>query len=133
MIKELLDLAGKDKKKTQRAKNAKKLAVGVGAAATVGVAAGILLAPKAGKETREDIKNKAEEVIDNTKEIVHKNVEHVKESTSHAAHEISDVIKDAHVKKDAVKKDIKEGHDKVAHDIDKAAKKISEELKKTDK
>ena len=37
----------------------KKLAVGVGLAAVAGYLAGILTAPKSGKETREDIKNAA--------------------------------------------------------------------------
>jgi gas vesicle protein len=34
----------------------------------IGAAAGILLAPKSGKETREDIKNKAEEIRDKGQE-----------------------------------------------------------------
>ena len=55
IIKDLLDMAGKDKKKKQRAQNAKKLAAGIGIAATVGVAAGVLLAPKSGKETRQAV------------------------------------------------------------------------------
>src|SRR5665647_1015963 len=103
IIKELLEMAGKDKKKKQRAQNAKKLAAGIGIAATVGVAAGVLLAPKSGKETRQDIMDKAEDVVETTKEIAHKKVEFVKDSASQAAHEIKGVIKGAHIKKDAVK------------------------------
>ena len=72
IIKDLMDMAGKDKKKRQRAHNAKKLAAGIGIAATVGVAAGVLLAPKAGKETRQDIMDKAEDVAQTTKEIAHR-------------------------------------------------------------
>lgn len=40
-------------------KTAKRLAVGTVVAAAAGYVAGILTAPKSGKETREDIKNKA--------------------------------------------------------------------------
>jgi len=133
IIKDLLEMAGKDKKKKQRAKNAKKLAAGIGIAATVGVAAGVLLAPKAGKETRQDIMDKAEDVVETTKEIAHKKVEFVKDSASQAAHEIKGVIKGAHIKKDAVRKDIKEGHREVARDIEKATDKIAEDLKNSDK
>jgi len=133
IIKDLLDMAGKDKKKKQRAQNAKKLAAGIGIAATVGVAAGVLLAPKAGKETRQDIIDKAEDVVESTKEIAHKKVEFVKDSASHAAREIKSVIKDAHNKKDAVKKDIKVGHHEVAHDIDTTVDKIAKDLKNSDK
>ena len=133
IIKDLIDMAGKDKKKKQRAQNAKKLAAGIGIAATVGVAAGVLLAPKAGKETRKDIIDKAEDVVESTKEIAHKKVEFVKDSASHAAHEIKGVLKDAHIKKDAVRKDVKEGHHEVAHDISKTVDKIAEDLKNSDK
>lgn len=41
-----------------------KLAIGAILGAAVGIAAGILTAPKSGKETRQDIKRKAEEVKD---------------------------------------------------------------------
>lgn len=40
---------------------AKKVAIGAAISAAVGYVAGILTAPKSGKETREDIKNKAVE------------------------------------------------------------------------
>lgn len=133
LIKDLLDISGKERKKKQRAQNAKKLAAGIGIAATVGVAAGILLAPKSGKEIRQDIKDKAEDAVDTTKDVLHKKVEIVKESASHAAHEISGVLKSAHEKKDAVKKDVKEGSRDVADDIHKTSVKISDDLKKSDK
>ena len=133
IIKDLLDMAGKDKKKKQKVQNAKKLAAGIGIAATVGVAAGVLLAPKSGKETRKDIVDKAEDVVETTKEIAHKKVELVKDSATHAAQEIKGVINGAQIKKDAVKKDIKEGQHKVAKDIEKATDKITEDLKNSDK
>jgi len=41
-------------------KTLKKLAVAVGLAAAVGYVAGLLTAPKSGKETREDLKNAAQ-------------------------------------------------------------------------
>jgi hypothetical protein len=49
---DLIDLARKEKRMKERVKAARKFAVRMGAAATVGVGIGIILAPKAGKETR---------------------------------------------------------------------------------
>jgi gas vesicle protein len=43
---------------------ANKLAIGAIIGAAAGVVAGVLTAPKSGKETREDIKNKATEAKD---------------------------------------------------------------------
>lgn len=37
--------------------------------ATIGVAAGVLLAPKSGKETRQDLKNKIDELVEKIKKI----------------------------------------------------------------
>lgn len=52
---------------TQKKSNfGKKIAVGSAVAAVVGYAAGILTAPKSGKETRRDIKNKAGDIKDDT-------------------------------------------------------------------
>lgn len=133
IIKELLDITGKERKKKQRIKNAKVLAAGIGIAATAGAVAGVLLAPKSGKETRKDIKDKATDAVETTKEVVHKKFEVVKDSAAHAAHEIGGVLKDAHVKKGAVQKDVKEGRHEIARDIKKTSEKISDDLKNSDK
>ncbi len=50
---------GSDKKKTSSSGNVKKFAIGAALTAAAGYIAGVLTAPKSGKETREDIKNKA--------------------------------------------------------------------------
>jgi hypothetical protein len=58
-LKDLLDITGKEKKRKQKVKTAKMIALGVGVAAVTaaaGVATGILIAPKSGKETWEDIR-----------------------------------------------------------------------------
>lgn len=57
-LEDSLDLVSKEKRKNESVKAAQKFAVGMGAVAavaTVGVATGILFAPKSGKETREDL------------------------------------------------------------------------------
>lgn len=58
-MKNFWDLVTQDKREQARAKAAKQIAVGVGVAviaAAAGVATGILLAPKPGKETWEELK-----------------------------------------------------------------------------
>lgn len=133
IIKEFFDMVGKEKRRKQRAQNAKRLAIGIGAAATAGLAAGLLLAPKSGKETRKDLKEKAEEVVENTKEAVVKKTKSLKESASEAAHGISDVLKEAHEKKESVGEDLKEGRQDVAKAIHRTSDKIAEDLTHSDK
>lgn len=51
------------KAKQSKGDTAKKVAIGASIAAGIGYLAGILTAPKSGKETRQDIKDKATEAI----------------------------------------------------------------------
>lgn len=50
-----------------RRKSGASLAAGIATGVVVGAAAGLLLAPKSGKETREDIKNKGAEIVEQVK------------------------------------------------------------------
>ncbi len=110
IIRDLLDLASQEKRKRERIQVAQKFAVGIGVAATVGAATGILLAPKSGKETRKDLKKKAVNTVEAVKDKVQKKAETVKESAAHAAQEASNIVKDVHGKIESVKKDIKDGY-----------------------
>ena len=56
---DLLDMVNRKKRDEMRAKTALKFAVGMGIAATIGLAKGILYAPKSGKETRDELKKKS--------------------------------------------------------------------------
>jgi len=53
-----------EKKRAARKKAVKNAAIGAGLGAAVGVTAGILLAPKSGKETREDIARNAKKATE---------------------------------------------------------------------
>ena len=59
----IYDLINKKKRK-QKAKAVKTAALSAAIGVTAGAAAGVLLAPKSGKETREDIVNKSVEAKD---------------------------------------------------------------------
>jgi ketopantoate reductase len=58
VLKEMLDITGKQKKRKERTTAVQKIAIKASiatVAAAAGVATGILLAPKSGRETREDL------------------------------------------------------------------------------
>jgi len=131
ILRDLLDLVSKEKRKKERVKVAQKFAVGMGVVAAVGVATGILFAPKSGKETREDLKKKALNIGETIKGTVQKKAETVKDSAAHAAQEVCNVIKDVHGKAEGVKKDIKDGYHEITQDIHKTAENISNEFNKS--
>lgn len=64
-----LENSKKERLKRERINLAKKIAVGTAAGIAAGSAGGILLAPKSGKETREDIANTANTVAVKTSQI----------------------------------------------------------------
>ena len=60
------DIEPKEKKKGS---TLAKVAIGAGIGAAVGVGVGVLIAPKSGKETRDDLKKKLDELLAKVKEI----------------------------------------------------------------
>lgn len=130
-IRSFLDLTSKEKIKKERERAALKFAVGMGVVATLGVATGILYAPKSGKETREGLKRKSVNIAESIKETVQKKVETVKDSAAHAEQEVSNIIKDVHEKTEGVKKEIKDGCHEISQDIHKTGENISNELNKS--
>lgn len=123
IFRELLDFGSKERRKRDRKKTAQKFAVGMGVVATLGVATGIILAPKSGKETREDMKKNAVNTVETIKETVQKKVEMVKDSAANAAQNVGNAIKDVQEKTEDVKKDIKDGYHEVTQNIHKTAEK----------
>ena len=97
-LRDLFDLVNKEKRKRNKVKAAQRIAVGVSVAATVGIATGILLAPKSGKETREDMKKKAVETVETIKDTVQKKVDSVKESATQVVQDVNNVIHGVHGK-----------------------------------
>lgn len=56
------------KKKSTKKQTAKNVAIGAGIGTAVGVTAGVLLAPKSGKETRDDISTTTKKTLENVKD-----------------------------------------------------------------
>lgn len=67
IIKDFMDKSNRKFKRNKKGKTARNLAIGAGVGTAVGLAAGMLLAPKSGKETREDIVKNAKSAVDNVK------------------------------------------------------------------
>jgi len=127
IIKKSIELADKEKKKEERVKVMQELAIGMNAAAVAGVATGILLAPKSGKEIRQNLKIKAEETLGKIKGTVREKAEAVKDSAIHAEQEVGNVIKNVHEKTEGIKKDMKDGCYEIKQDIHQADENISKE------
>ncbi len=56
------------KRRSSKKQTAKNVAIGAGIGTAVGLAAGVLLAPKAGRETREDIVKTAKNTLETVKD-----------------------------------------------------------------
>jgi gas vesicle protein len=127
VLKNLLDMTGKEKKRKQRVKTAQMVALGVGVAAVTaaaGVATGILIAPKSGKETRKDMKKRVLSFND----AVQRKAVKIKNSAADAAQTVGNAIKDIHKKTTGVNQDIKDGLHDIKRDIQHTAKHVSHEL-----
>jgi len=132
-LKDFLNMANKEKRRKDRIKAAQNIAVGMGIVATAGVATGILIAPKSGKETREGIKMKAVNTVETIKDKVQERADIIKDSAINAKQEVNNKIKDIKEKTEDVKKDIKDGYDEITEDVkDKTeeAKEKTEDVKK---
>ena len=104
-IKELIDLADKEKRKRERAKTAKYTAgytFGMIVAVAAGVAIGMLLSPKSGKEIREEIIERTVETVETIKGKAKKMDESVQDSGVHAVKDARNGSKETKAKmKDA--------------------------------
>lgn len=130
ILKSLVDIIGKEKRRKERAETAQMIAVGIGVTAVAGVVAGILIAPKSGKEIREDFKKRTVNAVEKIQDTVQKKAETMKDSVARVAQEVCNVIKDVHEKTESVHKDIKDGCHEVTEDIQKTAGNISNEINK---
>ena len=116
-------------KKTNSSNNLKKLAIGTGVAAAAGYMAGILTAPKSGKETRGDIKAAAQQRrIEAEKELkqLHAELDKIiKEAKARgtklsatAQKELTELLEKTKVTKEKTKEVISAIHEGDADDVD---------------
>lgn len=88
-ILDVFEKVKKQRKAAEQKKAMKNVAVGAAIGATVGAVAGVLLAPKAGKETREELALKAKEAVEKAKE----KIDEVKEKAGEVVEEVKHHVK----------------------------------------
>ncbi len=78
-IKAYFENLKQEREKKQKKENALKVMYGIIIGSAIGGAAGILFAPKAGKETRQEISGKVKDTTTAAKEKIRETVEEIKE------------------------------------------------------
>lgn len=96
-FKETMDRLKKSRQEEVKAQSRKKFVIGAGIGVAVGAAAGILLAPRSGRETREklfaqarDVAEIMKESMDETKKAVDEQKERISKATSQYIEAIRD-------------------------------------------
>ncbi len=120
------------REKKQRKENALKVMYGIIIGSAIGGAAGILFAPKAGKETRQEISGKVKESAAFAKEKIRETVEEIKEKVESLKEKRDSIINEIGKTAEEVKEHLGESVDAVStakEDI----KKSYEEIKKVAK
>lgn len=109
----------------------------VAIAALAGFTAGILLAPKSGKETRADIKQKAEEAKDKASEKSHQvkgamkdGYKSVRTGAGHVADEVKDFGRSARTSADGLASEAKTRAGRVADEAKSTRRSVKEDIDK---
>ncbi|WP_353095217.1 YtxH domain-containing protein [Tissierella praeacuta] len=127
MINKFMEEKRRRVEKARKTENAKNLAVGTAIGTAIGAVAGILFAPKSGKETREDISQKSKDVAENVRNTVNEQIEATKGFQEKVKSEIKNVYNGIKEKKDDIVDEIEieieelkdEKESKEEEDIDK--------------
>ena len=126
----------KQMEKAKKMETAKNVAVGTAIGTAIGAAAGLLFAPKAGRETREEITNKSKEVAENIKYTVEEQLEATKEWTEKVKNDVKINLEEMKDKKKSkiedfndVVDDIGNGMASVGEIIEETSKEIKDDLK----
>ena len=105
-IKDMIEKKLNDRQKKQKAKIVKRVTAGAVAGIVAGVAGGILLAPKSGKETRDDITKTAKDLGENAinktveiKETLDNKVVETKKNVATAKEKIAKYLSDKKAEK----------------------------------
>jgi|WetSurMetagenome_2_1015567.scaffolds.fasta_scaffold189412_1 gas vesicle protein len=99
VTRDLLEDAAREKRKKEGIQFIQQVAVGMNTLAVAGVATGILIAPKSGKATLEDLMITAVKTVENTKNTVREKVEEMKGSAIRVEKKVDNVIKVVHKKR----------------------------------
>lgn len=104
-------------------KQTKELVIGTTLGIVAGAIAGVLLAPKSGKETREDIVNYTHEMKDKIAKELHKAGKVTKEKYNEI---VAKIVKVYEVEKKITSEDAKDIKEKLDHNFEEVKKAVSE-------
>lgn len=113
----------------KRVETAKSLAAGTVIGTTLGALAGLLFAPKSGKDTRETIAIKSKEVAGNIKTTVNEQLDSTKEWKDKMKLGLKENLKEMMEKKEKITEDIKSGAEQVGEVVGKTAEVVKDEIK----
>lgn len=113
----------------KRMETAKSVATGTILGTAIGAVAGVLLAPKSGEETREEIAVKSKEVAESVKETVNLKMEEAKEWKEKATADFKSKAEKVMDTTEAISEELEEGMAEVGEIIGDTAEEIKKEIK----
>lgn len=123
-LKDLYETAIKKKRKIERVKAGKKLAVGMG---VTGAAIGVIVTTMRSKKMK-NMKREEPDIIEKIKNTLGTEADTIKNATLKGEQELSKAIKDVNEKTENVKEEMKDGIHDTKKDIEKTVKNITKEL-----
>lgn len=130
-LNKIIEAKRKQMERAKKMETAKNVAVGTAIGTAIGAAAGLLFAPKSGKETREDIALKSKEVAGNLKTTVNEQLENTKEWTEKIKTEAKHTFEDFKDKKKTVSEETMEIASDIVEDVGEGLASVGEILKET--
>lgn len=102
-IKNILERKRKEMERKRKKEAARKMGAGFTIGAIIGAAAGVLFAPKSGKETREELITKTKDTTENLKEAIkNTSLEDLKDKGEVMVTKIKDSLKETKGKKEII-------------------------------
>ncbi len=118
-LNDMIEKAKREKEKRKKRETAKNVAKGLTAGAILGSLAGLLFAPKSGKETRKEIADKTTEAVGVVKQTLNESGEEIKnkidkleKNFGEAVGHVKETITEIKEKKLSGKKQVKEAEDR---------------------
>nr|WP_283244262.1 YtxH domain-containing protein [Wansuia hejianensis] len=112
----------------RKIKTAKNVATGTIIGTTLGAIAGLLFAPKSGKEMREDITIKSKEVADNLKDTMGEKIEEAKDFKNKVTLDLKEKKEKIENKTELVSKELEEGISEIGEVIEDTVEDIKKDI-----
>lgn len=128
MIGKYVEEKRKKMERERKIKTAKNVATGTIIGTTLGAIAGLLFAPKSGKEMREDITIKSKEVADNLKDTMGEKIEEAKDFKNKVTLDLKEKKEKIENKTELVSKELEEGISEIGEVIEDTVKDIKKDI-----